>query len=95
MADRMNTSMMHMESKDWLAQHDEGFVLPDRPPLVRLPKINTAPFTVAYRERFHPTPVRKIGPFGPPVQMVKEIMPNELIPKSKPLAALKPRNPLS
>ena len=67
--------------KEWLARRDEGFLLPDRPPLKGLPRINTTFGTDAQRKKFQPKPVKKIRPFAPTVQKVKEIVPNKLIPK--------------
>ena len=68
-----------------LAQRDEGFLLPDRPPHKGIPKINTTPMTDARRKRLHPKKVQPSKPFKPTVQMVKEIVPNKMIPKFKPL----------
>lgn len=78
---RLHTSMKYTTFKEWLAQHDEGVLLPSRPPLKGLPRINTTPFTDAQRKRFQPKPVKKVKPFAPTVQRVKEIVPNKLIPK--------------
>lgn len=80
----VNTGMKYTTFFEWLARRDEGFLLPDRPPLRGLPKINTTPFTNAQRLRFQPKPVKKIKPFTPTVQKVKEIVPNKMIPKLKP-----------
>jgi hypothetical protein len=81
----LHTGMMHTTFKEWLARPDEGFLLPDRPPLKGIPKINTTPMTDARRKRLHPKKVQPPKPFKPTVQMVKEIVPNKLIPKFKPL----------
>ncbi|MBY0528408.1 MAG: hypothetical protein K2R98_33765 [Gemmataceae bacterium] len=81
----LHIGMMHTTFKEWLAQHDEGFLLPDRPPLKGLPRLNTTPFTDAQRRRFHPKKVKTIKPFSPTIQKVKEIVPNKMIPKLKPL----------
>ena len=83
--------MKHTTFKEWLAQRDEGYLTPDRPPLKGIPKINTTPFTDAQRNRFKPKPVKKINTFGPTVQKVKEIVPNKSIPKLYPTP---PRPPL-
>jgi hypothetical protein len=77
--------MKYTTFSEWLAQRDEGFLLPDRPPLSGLPKINTTPFTNAQRLRFQPKKVKTIKPFTPTIQKVKEIVPNKMIPKLKPL----------
>lgn len=81
----VHTGMKHTTFSEWLAQRDEGFLLPDRPPLRGMPKINTTPFTDAQRKRFQPKPVKTIKPFAPTIQKVKEIVPNKIIPKLKPL----------
>jgi len=65
----------------WLARRDERFLLPDRPPLKRMPRINTTPFTDAQRKRLHPLRVEPPKLFKSSVRAVKEIMPNTLIPK--------------
>lgn len=77
--------MMYTTFKEWLAQRDEGFLLADRPTLKGLPQINTTPFTDAQRKRFQPKKVKTIKPFAPTIQKVKEIVPNNMIPKLKPL----------
>ena len=81
----LTTGMMHTTFEDWLARRDEGFLLPDRPPLKGIPKINTTPRTDARRKWLHPKKVQPPNSFKPTVQMVKEIVPNKLIPKLKPL----------
>jgi len=81
----LHTGMKNTTFKEWLARRDEGFLLPDRPPLKAMPRINTTPFTDAQRKRFHPKPVKAIKPFAPTIQKVKEIVPNKMIPKLKPL----------
>jgi len=81
----LNIGMKHTTFKEWLARRDEGFLLPDRPPLKGLPRLNTTPFTDAQRKRFQPTKVKTIKPFAPTIQKVKEIVPNKMIPKLKPL----------
>ncbi len=78
----LHTGMKDMTFKDWLAQQDEGLLLPDRPPRKGMPRINPFPTTDARRVRLRPSPVKK---FKPTVQKVKEIVPNKLIPKLKPL----------
>ena len=79
----LNTSMMHTTFKEWLARRDEWFLLPDRPPLKGMSKINTTLGTDAQRKQFHPKKVKPPKPFAPTVQKVKEIVPNKLIPKLK------------
>ncbi|MBX9627216.1 MAG: hypothetical protein K2X82_25660 [Gemmataceae bacterium] len=77
--------MKHTTFKEWLARRDEGFLLPTRPPLKGMPKINTTPFTDAQRKRLHPKKVKPPKLFPPTVRAVKEIVPNKMIPKLKPL----------
>jgi hypothetical protein len=48
-------------------------------------KIITTPGTDAQRKRLHPKKVKPPKPFAPTVQNVKEIVPNKLIPKLKPM----------
>jgi hypothetical protein len=72
----------------------EGMFLPDRPPAKGIPKLNTLPTTNAHRKRLHAKPVKPPTLFPPTVRKVKEIVPNKLIPKLKPLQPLKPRPPL-
>jgi hypothetical protein len=76
--------MKYTTFSEWLARRDEGFLLPDRPPLKRMPRINTTPFTDAQRKRLHPTKVRPPKLFPPTVQKVKEIVPSKFIPTIKP-----------
>jgi hypothetical protein len=73
-------SMEMMNFSEWLAQRDEGLLLPDRPPLKGMFKINTTPGTDAQRKRLHPKKVKPPKLFPPTVQKVKEIVPNKLIP---------------
>lgn len=75
------TSMKHTTFKEWLARRDEGFLLPDRPPLKGMSKTNTTPNTDAQRKRLHPKKVKPPKLFPPTVKAVKEIVPNKLIPK--------------
>lgn len=82
--------MERITFKNWLAQHDEGLFLPDRPPLKGLPRINATPFTDAERKRFQAKPVKKAKPFAPTIKKVKEIVPNKMIPRLKPIPKLKP-----
>lgn len=79
-AARLHTGMTNTTFKDWLAQHDEGFLLPDGPPLNGMTRINAFPGTDADRKRFHVKPPK---PFAPTVRKVREIVPNKLIPKLK------------
>ena len=58
-------------------------------------KINTTPNTDAQRKRLHPKKVKPSKLFPPTVLAMKEVVPTKLIPKSKPMTPLKPRNPLS
>lgn len=59
--------------------------LPNRPLLESLPRIDTTPFTDVQRKGFQPKKVKTIKPFAPTIQKVKEIVPNKMIPKLKPL----------
>ena len=77
----LNTGMMHTTFKEWLAQRDEGFLLPDRPPLKGLPRINATFGTDAQRKRFQPKPVKKPKPFAPTIRKVKEIVPPKFVAK--------------
>ena len=60
------TGMMHTTFNKWLARRDEGFLLPDRPPLEGIPKIDTTPMTDTRRKRLHP---KKVGS-GPLVRIL-------------------------
>jgi hypothetical protein len=80
----VHTGMMHTTFKEWLARRDEGFLLPDRPPLKGLPRINTTPFTDTQRKRLHAKKVKPPKLFPPTVRAVREIVPNKLIPKLTP-----------
>lgn len=81
---RLYTGMKHTTFSEWLARRDEGFVLPDRPPLKGKPRLNSTPGTDTQRKRLHPKPVKPPKPFAPTVQKVREIVPAKLIPKLKP-----------
>ena len=83
--------MKHTTFEEWLARRDEGFLLPDRPPLKMMPRINTTPFTDAQRKRLHPTKVKPPKLFPPTARKVKEIVPNNLIPKLKPFTPTQER----
>jgi len=69
--------------QEWLARRDEGLLLPDRPPLKGMIRVNTLPTTDAHRKRPHVKAVKKPKPFAPTVRKVKEIVPQKLIPKLK------------
>jgi hypothetical protein len=90
----LHIGMKHTTFKEWLARRDEGFLLPDRPPLKGMPRINTTPGTDAQRKRLHPKKVEPPKLFPPTVRAVKETVPNKLIPKLKPMQPLKPCPPL-
>jgi hypothetical protein len=77
--------MKYMTFSEWLARRDEGFLLPDLPPLKGMPKNNSTLGTDAQRKRLHPKKVKPPKLFKPTVRAVKEIVPNKLIPKLKPL----------
>jgi hypothetical protein len=55
-----------------------------------MPKINPFPTTDGHRRRLHVKPAKKPRPFAPTVRAVKEIVPNKLIPKLKPIPPLSP-----
>jgi len=59
----------------------EGLLLPDRPPAKGLIQINPFPATDAHRRRLKPKPVRVTNPFKPAVRPVRQVVPNDLIPK--------------
>lgn len=80
----VHTGMMHTTFKEWLARRDEAFLLPDRPPLKGLPRINTTPFTDAQRKRFQPKKVKTIKPFAPTIRKVAEIVPQKMVAKLTP-----------
>jgi hypothetical protein len=62
------SGMKHTTFKEWLARCDEGFLLPDRPPLKGMFKINTTPGTDAQRKRLHPKKVKPPKLFKPTVR---------------------------
>lgn len=64
---------------EWLARRDEGLLLPDRPPLKGMPRINAFPGTDAQRKALHVKPAKKPKPFAPTVRKVKEIVPNKFV----------------
>jgi hypothetical protein len=80
-AARLNTGMKNTTFKEWLARHDEGYLLPDRSLLKGMPRINTTPFSQAKRKRLHIKPVQKPKPFAPTIRAVAEIVPQHLIAK--------------
>lgn len=63
---------------------NEGLLLPDRPPLKGMSRINPLPCTDAQRKRLHPKPVKKPKPFAPTIRKVAEIVPQKMIAKIKP-----------
>ncbi|MBX9679114.1 MAG: hypothetical protein K2X38_10160 [Gemmataceae bacterium] len=86
--------MKYTTFKEWLARRDEGFLLPTRPPLKGMSKINAFPGTDAQRQRLHLKKIKPPKPFAPTVQKVREIVPSKLIPKLKPVQPHKSRPPL-
>jgi hypothetical protein len=70
--------------KEYVARRDEGLLSPTRQPLKGLPRINTFPTTDTHRKWLRATPAGKPKPFAPTVHKVKEIVPQNLIPKLKP-----------
>ena len=71
---------------EWLARRDEGLLFPDRSPLKGMPRFNALPGTDAQRKRLHVKSVKPPKPFAPTIQKVKEIVPQKVIPKLKPLS---------
>lgn len=84
-SNRLPTTMKLPTFHEWLARRDEGLLLPDRLPAKGMIRINTFPTTDTHRKKLHPKPPKKPKPFAPTVRAVKEIVPNKLIPKSKPM----------
>jgi len=76
--------MEFMKFSEWLIQRDEGLLLPDRPPLKGMSRINAFPGTDAQRKRLHVKPAKKPNPFAPTIRKVAEIVPQKKIPKIKP-----------
>jgi hypothetical protein len=76
--------MGFMTFSEWLARRDEGLLLPDRPPLKGMSRINAFPGTDAQRKKLHVKPAKKPKPFAPTIRKVAEIVPQKLIPKLKP-----------
>lgn len=74
--------MKYTTFSEWLARRDEGFLLPDRPPRKGMTRINSFPTTDRHRRRLHVKPAKKPKPFAPTVRAVKEIVPQEMIPKN-------------
>jgi hypothetical protein len=77
----VHIGMMHTTFKEWLARRDEGFILPDRPPLKGMPKINTTPLTDAQRKWIQPKPVKKAKPFSRTIRKMKEFVPQKYLAK--------------
>lgn len=72
-----------MSFKEFLAVQ-EGLLLPDRPPVKGLSRINPFPTSQAHRQRWHAKPVKPSKPFAPTIRRVAEVVPQKLIPKLKP-----------
>jgi hypothetical protein len=66
---------------EWLTRRDEGRLLPTRPPLKGMIRINAFPTTDTHRKRLHPKPVKKPKPFAPTVHKVTEIVPQMFVAK--------------
>lgn len=79
----LNTTMEFPTFTEWLARRDEGLLLPDRPPLKGMPRINAFPGTDAQRKALHVKPAKKPRPFAPTISKVKEIVPNKFVAKLK------------
>ena len=73
--------MRFMRFSEWLIQRDEGLLLPDRPPLKGMSRINAFPGTDAQRKKLHVKPAKKPKPFAPTIRKVAEIVPQKLIAK--------------
>ena len=80
----LHTRMKHTTFSEWLARRDGGFLLPSRPPLKGMPRINAFPGTDAQRKVLHVKPLKKPKPFAPTVRKVVEIVPQKLIAKVNP-----------
>ncbi len=76
--------MRFMKFSEWLIQRDEGLLLPDRPPLKGMSRINTFPGTDAQRKRLHVKPMKPPKPFAPTIRKVAEIVPQKMIKKFSP-----------
>ncbi len=73
-----------MTFSEWLARRDEGFLLPKRPPLKGMIRINAFPTTDTHRKRLHAKPAKKPKPFAPTIRKVAEIVPQKVVAKIKP-----------
>ena len=78
-SNQLSTVMKFMKFSEWLAKRDEGLLLPDRPPLKGMPRINAFPGTDAQRKRLHVKPAKKPMPFAPTIRKVAEIVPQKMI----------------
>jgi hypothetical protein len=76
--------MKYTTFKEWLCQRDEGYLLPNRPPLNSMLRLNAFPATDDARKGLHTKLVKPPKPFAPTVRKVTEIVPAKLIPKMKP-----------
>jgi hypothetical protein len=70
---------------EWLAQRDEGLMFPDRPPFKGMIRVNTLPITDTHRKKLRSKSPKKPNPFAPTIRKVREIVPQRVIPKIKPL----------
>ena len=69
---------------EWLARRNEGLLLPDRPPLKGMSRINPFPCTDQERKRLHVKLIKPAKLFPPTVKKVAEIVPQKMIVKLKP-----------
>ena len=66
----LHTAMEFLSFKEYGARRDEGLLLPDRPPLKGMVKINPFPTTDTHRKRLHTMPPKIVRPFAPTVRNV-------------------------
>ena len=76
--------MRYTSFREYVAQRDEGLLVPDRPPLKGMTRLNMTPYTNAQRKRLHPTPVKRPKPFAPTVRKAAEVVPQKIVAKLKP-----------
>lgn len=75
--------MMLMRFAEFVALRD-GVLLPSRPPLKGVPRLNPFPVTQAKRKQMQPKPVRVVNTLKPTVRPVTEIVPPKFVAKLKP-----------
>jgi hypothetical protein len=77
----LNTNMKFTTFSEWLAQRDEGYLLPNRPTRKGLSRINSLPTTDTHRKRLHVKPPKTPKPFAPTIRKVAEIVPQKAVAK--------------